>query len=359
MIKKSIKPLLCCGLFIVLSLPHLSCRSPGSNSATLGEVDGTRANEGAPQIVRFTVLLDKLDKEMKGLAPKDAADRLVAGNARETAFSLQALGRIYESLDPQFSVIRKKFKRLEDGIGDYAKWVELLGKGQINNASAAVLEKLQKKRDAALIEMEKMLKDSEFVPADTAEIAYIQSLRNFLTAYKWRDAATDRQDMLAYLRNELEMIKTTRYDFSHLENGEGVHEFRRKMRWIPMEAKALNGMVTLKPTSVGCPIPIYASVVKDGVAKSKYGVLPSSANELNSITLTPCLYVQIAKLVDVVGAIKGDIEEEDNNTTAGAALDSVKPADQAAVQKILDDTLSTNLFGLLQAELVQAPTNAK
>jgi hypothetical protein len=358
---RNAKPVIYSGLsFLAFSL-ITSCRSVGSSSNVSAEVSGASPvveNQTYPQIARFAYFMDKLDKDMKGLTPADAADRLVASNARETAFNLQALGRLYEALDPQFSAVRKAYKKLEDGIGDFAKWVELLDKAKRSGAPAEIIAQHTASRDKARITLEQMLISSNFVPSDVNGVSYQQALRTFLAKYPWKPAAVDRADMIKRLYDDLQVIKSAPYDFRHLEEGDGVHEFRRKMRWFPMEARALNGMVLLKPKTSPCPVPEYANIVNDGIAQHKYSVLPASATETNPVYLTPCLYIQISKLVDVVGAIKGNIEEVDNNTSTGAASDSVAAADQLVLTEILNKTLANNLFGRLQDELMAAQSFA-
>ncbi|RYZ58119.1 MAG: hypothetical protein EOP07_07915 [Proteobacteria bacterium] len=355
----STKPLIYSGLSVLAFSMITSCRSVGSSSRVSAEISAGSPGveqQTYPQIARFTYFMDKLDKDMKGLTPAAAADRLVAGNARETAFNLQALGRLYEALDPQFTNIRKAYKKLEDGIGDFAKWVELLDKAQRSGAPAEIIAQHKASRDKARITLEQMLISSNFVPSDVNAVTYHQTLNTFLAKYPWKPAAVDRADMIKRLYDDLQVIKSAPYDFSHLEEGDGVHEFRRKMRWFPMEARALNGMVLLKPKTTPCPIPEYANLVNEGIAQHKYSVLPASAAETNPVYLTPCLYIQISKLVDVVGAIKGNIEEIDNNSNTGAASDGVAAADQLVLTEILKSTLANNLFGRLQEELIAAQT---
>ncbi len=306
----------------------------------------------APQIGRFTVWLDILDKQLIGITPEDAADRLVASGARAVTFNLQALGRLYADENPAFEKIRIAFKSLEDGIGGYQKWTDLERQGRESGVSPSVLARLQANRDTARIVFVKALTTTQFVPIDGKSLPYTQTLRNFLNNYAWKDVAKDRDEVLNKLILEIENIRTASYDFSHLEDGNGVHEFRRKMRWISMETRALNGMIKLKPIAEACPVPEYSSVVFDPIAQSKYAVLPGSANEPSAVALTPCLYVMVAKLVEDVNQIKAKAELEDS-FAEGDPTDAVSISEQAKVQAMLDGAFHNDLFGRLQKELAR------
>ncbi|MBC7660622.1 MAG: CotH kinase family protein, partial [Chitinophagaceae bacterium] len=305
----------------------------------------------AAQIARFTVLLDSLDNDIKGVTPEVAANNLVSGGGRYVAFNLQALGRLYEDQDAQFKDIRKNYKNLEDAIGQYGKYNELIDAAKEKNIAQTAINALTVKRDDALQKLKIYLVSSTFVPADGSNLSYSQKIRNFLETFAWQDRATDRAVMLGKLNDEINTIKSTQYDFTKLEKGNGVHEFRRKMRWFSMEAFALHGLVTLKPMSSSCPVPSYADVLSDPIATNRYAVLPATSYEPNPVSVTPCLYIEVAKLINDIGLIKSDIELEDNSKPDKEVSDLVAPADQKSVQKILDGVLKSNVFGLLQAEI--------
>ena len=316
----------------------------------------------ARQIARFTVWLDLLDKDLLGLTPEEAPDRLVASKSRAITFNIQALGRLYASEDPAFERIRNKFKRLEDDIGTYQKWVDLDNDGREKGVSEVVQTRLTANRDAARIVLVNTLIANQFITVDSQSVPYNQELRTFLKNYPWKDAVSDRNMIMNKFIAELEKIRTTTYDFNKLEASRGVHDFRKDLRWISMETRGLNGLVTLKPRETACPIDVYANVPFTSIASTKYAVLPASANEPDTVTLTPCLYVQIARLVEDVNQVKARAELDDN-LAEGESTDLVAPEEAAKVQAMLDTALSTQLFERLQEEfragLVQAPVEGQ
>jgi len=328
-------------------LAAVGCKSTGGNS---GVSSSNRSSQSTiPQVVRFTIWLDILDKDIGGNSPAKAADKLLDGSARAAVFNLQGLGRLYADTDSSFDKARKRFKALEDGIGGFEKWNDLYDKAKENGSSAGAIKKLETKRDAAKAALEAMLVSEKYIPADGSK-GYLETFRSFLNKFPWKTPEEDRLIMLGKLKSELETVKTTQYDFTHLEEGNGIHEFRRKMRWISMEARALNGLVIHKPLADGCPVEVWKDLATSSYASSKYGALPPSAMEKSPTAVTPCLYVRIAKAIDQLGSIKDSLEAADN-INEGEASDGSLPADQAAVQAILDEMLKNDLFGKLQAEL--------
>ncbi|MBC7658119.1 MAG: hypothetical protein H7249_00270 [Chitinophagaceae bacterium] len=306
--------------------------------------------ENPIQLMRFTIWLDVLDKSIDGLSPEAAVEKLTDGSARNGVFNLQALGRIYEDENPEFKKARKRFKALEDGIGSYAKWNDLLTKAEGNGAKDEVKSKLQTKKSKAKTDLVELLGKEDYIPKKVDKVPYLKALRAFLIGYAWKAPAEDRKFVLKALSDQLEHIKSSHYDFSHLEDGNGVHEFRRKLRWFAMETRSLNGLVVLKDASAGCPVPEYAALLSSPIAKSKYAVLPPAAIEPNPVKVTPCLYVKIAQEIDEIGTLKGDVEEADNNTV-GEASDVVGKDDQAKVQAILDGMLKNDVCSKLQSEI--------
>lgn len=344
------KPLLKASMVLALGLASYSCRSTGSD-ATLSSIKQSAMDQASlPQVIRFTVWLDVLDKDIEGLSPSESADKLLEGSARNGVFNLQGLARLYEDTDPQFEKARKRFKALEDGIGGFAKWDELLEKAEKKSSEKDVIAKLKSKRSKARKDLEKLLVEEKFIRETKTEATYLKTFRSFLINRDWNTVAEDREIMLGKLSGQLQTIKSSTYDFTKLEEGNGIHEFRRKIRWFAMEARALNGLLILKPSSTVCPIEAYQDLPSSEWAKSKYGVLPASKSETNPVALTACLYVKMAKAIDDVGKIKDAVEEVDNNT-AGDASDAASLEDQASVKAIYNEMMKSRVFELLQAEL--------
>ena len=131
----------------------LSCKSSNS-SLELGK-DG----EGI-QYSRFDPWLDQLDE---ALNPKgnvdfdDIAKELVDGSSRVAAFNLQALARLYDSENNMFKTIKEDFKGLEDAIGAYDKWANVIKKAEKKGLSEGKLKDLKARKKSEMETLKKFL----------------------------------------------------------------------------------------------------------------------------------------------------------------------------------------------------------
>lgn len=317
-----------------------------------GETDTLVAEEPVlahSALERFTVLLDKFDAVLQGATPSEAVKRLDRNDNRALTFLLEGLARMYDDEHENFADMKLRFKGLEDAIGDYQKWSRLLREAD-PTLSEDVLTKLIQKRDQSLQAFEAYLVSGGFVDSDGTSLPYSNELRLFLFNYPWRSEVEDRDEMLRKLRKELKKIKKTDYDFSQLEEGDGVHEFRRDIRWFNIQTKSLNGLVILKPKDSPCPIASYAGLVQDPIANTKYALLPQNPSISNPIMLSPCLYVKFAELIRNLDSIK-DSAEAAESTSATQGSDSVPLSVQAELNNILEELRANELFDLLRDEL--------
>lgn len=335
-------------LFLALSLATyaVGCRTtsddPTGGSAVLDD-EGVVPH----QVRRFEVWMGILKQTLAASSSlDDAADRLVFGENRIAAFNLQALGRLYGDEAPLFKDMRKTFKRLEDAIGTYDKWNNVLRKAEMNGAGETALTLLrQKKRDA-----KDALKDLLTEDGYLADPPYLARLTTDLQAFSWRSYEDDKTLMLGKLTSELTDIIDASWDFSFLEEGNGLHEYRRKLRWFLIEARVLNGMVTLKPASEGCPAEEFAGLVSTPLASSKYGKLPPSQYETNPRSITPCLFLAVVKAVEDVGQIKDQVEVDNNQS--GTTSDDVPPLVKAKMLEIHQKLIDAAVFSRLREELM-------
>ncbi len=346
------KALVSGSLLLGLSLAS-ACRSTES-SGLASELKGAQAQGASrsaqPQTLRFTILLDAVDKDIAGLSAQESSEKLLADSARNSVFLLQGLARLYEDEAAEFKSARKKFKALEDAIGGVAKWQELLDKADKSGAGPDVKQKLSTNLEKAQASLQKTLTKEDFIPGSQSKTPYIKGFRAFLANYPWKPVVEDRDVVIQKLIAQLDLIKGTAYDFTRLEEGNGIHEFRRKLRWFAMEAKSVNGLVLWK-ADASCPVPAYAALLSTSIAKSKYATLTPSTAETNPVYVTPCYFVRIAKAIDEIGNIKDDTEEEDNNSNAGVASDGASDEAQKAVEAVRQDLLQNRVYDVLKADL--------
>ena len=160
-----------------------------------------------------------------------------------------------------------------------------------------MLAKLKQKRGAALDDVKALLDDRQWFRPDDGS-ARLAKMQRHLDDYAWPKYKKDRAAMLAKLVDELKKIKKTDYQFKHLEQGNGLHELRRDLKWIAIEMRVLNGMIVFEKHNDQCPIDAYADLINQPVATSKYSALPPSNTERDVCKIPQCLYLGVADLIE-------------------------------------------------------------
>ena len=257
-------------------------------------------------LARFESSLKPLEKFLLTTLPQEAADNLIDGKSRIYTFDLQSLGKIYSNEHKTFRKLRFDFKRLEDGIGEYKKWRDILTEAQNRGVSASKLKKLEIKMLAGKEKLIELLQKDEWIEAEK-----IQRYRKFLSKFDFGSYKEDKENVLKFLIKALKRISQTEFDMGILEHGNGLHELRRELRWFLIETKVLNGLVAYK-TPNQCSIDMYSSLPNQPIARSKYAILFSSPLEIKPCFISKCLFLALVQKVDQFGDYKDQIESDLN-----------------------------------------------
>jgi hypothetical protein len=245
---------------VLLASLGTGCSSTGDELGTTNDqLEGGGADLAIARFAPHLKSLERILDSHKSL--EKIAEDLLDSNARTAAFSLQALCRVYADADPDFKKIRDDLKGLEDAIGTYDKWYNVLRAAEEKGKGRDTLDRLEKKEKKALEDFKKLLRDRDWVPADgTSRVEKIQKL---LEKFDWKSRKTDRERVLGSMIDELKDIDQNDYDMKKLEYGKGIHELRRDIRWVLIEQRSLHGLITLKKS---CPIQRYESLSGDDFA---------------------------------------------------------------------------------------------
>ena len=280
--------------------------------------------------VLFDKWLDVLEAPLlRATGSKDAVDQLVAeSGSRIAAFNIQALGRTFKAIDPAFSSIRFDFKMIEDGLGQMDKWHSL------DNPEKEALAKkafaLQLKEGKWYGKKSRILELRKTIHALSAQVKNPESaiLRDLA------EAATD--------------FFETPFDFSGLESDNGLHEYKREIRWFLIQSRTLDGMLSFKPNQNVCPNPDLFNVYDlKSVQKSKYAQLPVAKQGQYTCQISACLFYGLSDTVERIDSVKADAEHAIGNTDS----DLTPPELKIKAEKIYNRINKTNVFNLLADEL--------
>jgi len=253
-------------------------------------------------------------------------DSMDQRDTRTQLFRLESLLRLYRhkfgSLNPHL----RQVKEVEDGLGAYAYAVDSVAfakdkfkaDNQAHPADATrlaeqqqVLEGLGEKEAAARGVLSKLLEHST-LGADLGPLRSLvdTKLRGWGYAQDIPYVKREFQQMLGHVRNG-------RFDFTKLEDG--IHEFRRQLRWFPITVDALDGLVLVRDDPPGkCPIPALESLAGSPAAKNRYSNPALHFPASHACRISRCLLWQVVKTVRDLGRLK---DEAQGNLAVEAALD--------------------------------------
>lgn len=276
------------------------------------------------------------------LKSAEAVENLIAvSKSRIAAFNLQALGRTFSAINPEFSQIRFDFKKIEDGIGQIDKWKN---------------QGLEKKVIEAKKAFAQTLRDEKWY-GPQGKMAGLRARINELS----KTVKQPEQKILQRLADSLTEIYKTPFDFSGLETDNGLHEYKREIRWFMIETRMLDGMVSFRPDQTSCPnVKIFdlfktkKSQSLDSIEELLKPIQSSKYSQLNApqpgqmtCQISACLFYALSDTVEKIGSIKDDVEHEFGDSGNDETPEEYK----LKAEKVYEKINKTNAFNLLAAEI--------
>jgi hypothetical protein len=339
MTMKTLRLLAVAAASAALLLVGAGCSQTDDSAQSSGE---DNLNSAEAPVARFAPYLKTLRTTLESGQSADQIAQTLLSSGRPASFSLQALCRLYEKESDTFKTLRDDFKGLEDGIGQFDKWNGFYQAAVAQNKDAATLQRLKAQSDAALATFSQLLTSKGWITTDAAAPSLAAKHEAWLKAYKWKVRAEDRNVVLSHLSKELGDLTSTTYDMKVLEEGDGVHELRRDLRWVLIEQLGLNGMITLNPAT--CAIPAYAALP----ITDRYTQLKSSALEPSPCQIDACVVAAAAKAVNALGNVKDQAEEEVN---LNGDADVVPVRLQPEAQALYTELTTNKVFEVYKSQL--------
>ncbi len=183
----------------------------------------------------------------KGKSQKDKSTWFYKSDARDILFRLEALCRIYRKMHDKkfFDYWYKEFKHMEDLLGRMDHYDEM-------HAEFSTYKEFKKSADAIFLKRYKEI--SDFLAGALLNDGWLngekmEAFTNGLNDVNWSDDDEDMLDFGDTMCNEMDKL-TDKYANGELDPFKleaGMHEFRRRLRWVSIYAQAANGMVQLRP----------------------------------------------------------------------------------------------------------------
>jgi hypothetical protein len=254
---------------------------------------------------RFTIQIDALIAILsKTKNQKEKGKYFYRNKARDVLFRLEALCRLYREIHDKklFDAWYKKFKALEDvlGVMDYHEslYLEFAGYKEL-------------KTQASKIYLGKFEEEAQYLTEIIREQGWqdgtaLSEFREVINHAEWKP---EEEDALAYglvMCNELDKV-VTRYregELNPFKLEEGVHEFRRRIRWVSIYASASNGLVQLRKNEMlRSDLKKYCT---PEVVASPFNIMPRQRGLRYSIVVQAPAFYALSWLITELGTLKDD-----------------------------------------------------
>lgn len=277
----------------------------------------------APGHQRFLMQIGRLVPCLtQSAAAKEPALTLYQSSARQWLFYLQSLCRIYRDVQDKkpFKALSAPIKALEDQLGAVDYWDSWLKDAAAQKDFPDVLHTaLEQHKADELAKLQTLL----------ADFPRIETMMEELAEVDWHKAAKDRRKVAEFLAGELEELEDDygagEFNFEELELG--VHEFRRKLRWLSIYAQSLEGLIQLRPAGrIDAALQPYLT---KAVVESRYNVVPAAAAGIEPLYFSAPRFYALSWVIAELGTIKDEglkIETLTNLATdSGLSANAVAP----------------------------------
>jgi hypothetical protein len=243
-----------------------------------------------------------------GLADPDAlATALLRGDVRSTLFHLEGILKLYRhSYDRALEAPYEAVKALEDALGGLEAGLHLVEVARRPGSPEPALHWCETQASLARSEVIEQLR-RHWLPLPDGTIPLFRTICDTLVALDFKGYAKDRRSLIRELRSWLQKVADTSLDMYVLQGNHGLHELRRQLRWLPIFAVSLDGLVVTSDKHN--PAKEYRALLTSEVADSPYARLPEPIREDKPIKISRSLFLAAIDLISQLGELK-DLGEE-------------------------------------------------
>jgi hypothetical protein len=237
---------------------------------------------------------------------------LYYNDGRTPFFQLQGLARIDTKLGK--GKVKKlaatwldEFKEIEDAIGQYDYWNTLYENNKRWKFPVQFEDYLNKQINYYLGVMEERLVRFGWLKKVNNQFVYnnnaFEYLYRSLNKIDHHNPEKERKKILTLFRDEVmeihDKVKSKQLDLKDIEFG--VHEFRRKIRWIGIYSSALLGKVRIEKSEKKSPLQQF--VTKDRM-KLKFNQLPIVKDQVAPVYFLQGGFYAMSEIISLIGDIK-------------------------------------------------------
>lgn len=302
----------------------------------------------------FIAPAEQLKSLFDEMAPKkEKALALYRSSARGVLFQLEGLCRLYRNVHEKkfFDTWYKEFKALEDTLGA----LDFFESQHVFFSKSKNLKPWSEKVFKKHFDEELSFLTDVLVTHGWTDSSRINQFLIELDALVWIDAATERRLVAKAIAEELDKTEHKYHEgeLNPYEIEHGLHELRRRVRWVSIYAQALGGMVQLhNQQSIA---PRLKSYCTKEVVKSPFNQLPKPPKGTDPIVVDASSFYALSWLIQRLGELKDKGllgEAYQNLLQAGAKETSDDKRKLAAVHSTSATALAAEAEQVLDALLV-------
>lgn len=256
---------------------------------------------------RFAKQLNQLlSKLIYAKSTEDPALALYQSGTRQVLFYFEALARIYRNIHncKRFERLRLTFKTLEDQLGQidyFASFIKEFSTQE--NFPVVLLDNLKKHYSRELKIFNRILERQHWITDDSS---MIKKIWKELEDADWEGPTNDRNAVGGIIIGEVDYLLASYengiLNFNSLENG--VHEFRRELRWASIYAQALDGLIQLK--RIDTPNPKLEIYISKEVIENPFNILPELKHDIEPLYIQAPNFYALSFLIEQGGKLKDE-----------------------------------------------------
>lgn len=230
---------------------------------------------------------------------------LYKNDARTPAFMLEGLAKIYKHAHDEEEGLKKikdDCKLLEDALGAVDYYDNLaIDIGKIPEIKKEYLSFINKKAAEKIAVLNELLTDRKWIAHKRNRI---ERCREKLSNINWKTGEEEITGLRNYYRQEIDeinsFIDSRNGKFTNLEDE--VHEFRRKIRWLSIYPKALNGAIQLCGNIEQKPE--LQNYFTPDILQSPYNKMPSPEEQEKILYLSKPDFFALSWMISAIGKLK-------------------------------------------------------
>lgn len=254
-------------------------------------------------VTRLQALVDHFGKTKGAPSPAMVLHR---NGARAVLFQLEALARLHRTTldDAVFQPLVEAFKSLEDGLGR-VDFFDALLRRMGDRSDAALRGYFLGRRAEACANVARLLELRGWLDEADAPSAAVASIVQGLRTADWPNARRERLLLGQYFANCALKIHAQLaaggFDLGDVE--QGVHEVRRKIRWLSILPAAVDGLFVREDADGGQnhPLDWYR---KPEVVASPFNNFPRRENVPEPLMLDSSAFLAVSWLIAELGLWK-------------------------------------------------------